>query len=257
MIDDANERLVKSVERIRDLGEVFTPSVTVQAMLDMLPARVWATHPSHTFLEPACGDGNFLVAILQRKLAQVAKDFRNGRLPAGATAEAVQFHALQALASVYAVDISVENVVGGTPGHEVGARSRLLELLGAWCCEILGTRMSSRSPTLRAARWILDHNILVGNMLPTDSAGRPTGRDDIPLIEYSFEPSTQTVALSKTTMGDAVAAGERESGTVLSLFGPAAPVELWRGPVFGLMNAGRVESPPLRGEARNGRERIL
>lgn len=57
------ERLVKSAERVRDLAEVFTPAETVDAMLDLLPSAVWSVHPSATFLEPACGDGNFLVAI--------------------------------------------------------------------------------------------------------------------------------------------------------------------------------------------------
>ena len=55
------ERLVKSTDRVRDLGEVFTPTATVQAMLDLLPPDMWGVHPSPTFLEPACGDGNFLV----------------------------------------------------------------------------------------------------------------------------------------------------------------------------------------------------
>ncbi len=65
------ERLVKSTERVRDLGEVFTPAGTVQAMLDLLPTDMWEPHPSPTFLEPACGDGNFLVAILARKLKSI------------------------------------------------------------------------------------------------------------------------------------------------------------------------------------------
>ncbi len=67
------ERLVKSVERVRDLGEVFTPAATVKAMLDLIPEAMWVPYPSFTFLEPACGDGNFLVAILERKLEGVAR----------------------------------------------------------------------------------------------------------------------------------------------------------------------------------------
>jgi len=66
-VNGSEERLVKSFERVRDLGEVFTPNATVQQMLDLLPSAMWAPHPSPTFFEPACGDGNFLVAILDRK----------------------------------------------------------------------------------------------------------------------------------------------------------------------------------------------
>ncbi len=107
------ELLIKSTDRVRDLAEVFTPAATVQTMLDFLPAEMWAVHPSPTFLEPACGDGNFLVAILDRKLDAVALAHRRGGLPAGLTSEAIEFHGLEALASIYAVDISRDNVMGG------------------------------------------------------------------------------------------------------------------------------------------------
>ncbi len=42
VVDSADERLVKSTERVRDLGEVFTPNATVQEMLNLLPAKMWA-----------------------------------------------------------------------------------------------------------------------------------------------------------------------------------------------------------------------
>ncbi len=246
------ERLVKSEERVRDLGEVFTPAETVDAMLDLLPAKMWAVHPSPTFLEPACGDGNFLVAILDRKLERITKDFAKGRLPAGDSPEAAQFHALEALAAIYAVDISWENVIGGTPGHEVGARTRLLTLFTQWNFEVLGKRLNERSLVLRAAEWIVEHNIIVGNMLPLDANGKPTGRDAIPLIEYTFDHSNQSVELLRTTMGDVISAEEAKTAVALSLFGPAEPTVLWRGKAVNLSDAERVEAPKLRGPARNG-----
>jgi SAM-dependent methyltransferase len=249
------ERLVKSDERVRDLGEVFTPSSTVQAMLDLLPASLWKVHPSPTFLEPACGDGNFLVAILERKLEHIGRDYAKGRLPAGSTAEAAQFHALEALAAIYAVDISIDNVVGGTPGHEFGARTRLLSMFIDWNEAILSKRLTERTLVLRAAAWIVEHNIIVGNMLPFDAAGQPTGRDHLPLIDYEFDPATQSVVLMKTTMGDVVAAEEAKSSSMPSLFGPPAPEPLWSGKAVNLADAERVEAPKLRGPARNGTRR--
>ena len=250
--DEIEERLVKSGERVRDLGEVFTPAATVKEMLDLLPAKMWAIHPSSTFLEPACGDGNFLVAILNRKLERVAKAYSAGKLPAGTEEEAAQFHALEALASIYGVDISKDNIVGGTPGHEIGARTRLLEMFADWNFEALDKRLTERSLVLRAASWIVEHNLIVGNMLPLDAEGRPTGRDRIPLIEYSFDPASQTVELCQTTMGDVIAAEEAKTATMLSLFGPAEPAPLWRGKALNLSDAERVEAPKLRGPARNG-----
>ena len=70
--------------------------------------RIWVPHPSPTFLEPSCGDGNFLVAILARKLDSVAEAFDAGTLPVGIHSDALVFHGLEAIASIYAVDISVD-----------------------------------------------------------------------------------------------------------------------------------------------------
>jgi hypothetical protein len=58
---------MKSQDRIDLTGEVFTPPALVNEMLDKLPADVW-TDPTKTWLEPAAGDGNFLVEIKARLL---------------------------------------------------------------------------------------------------------------------------------------------------------------------------------------------
>lgn len=248
------QRLIKSSERVRDLGEVFTPAATVEEMLEMLPADMWAVHPSPTFLEPACGDGNFLIAIFTRKLVEVSRAFDHGRLPSGDSEESALFHALEALASIYAVDISVENIVGGTPGHEIGARSRLLTTFVSWVQKTINKRLTERSPALLAATWIVQHNLLIGNMLPFDATGKPTGRNALPIVEYHFTPKDLCVRLRKTTLGDVIDTTHSETTGELSLFGPVEPQEFWKGKVLKLSNAKRVEAPHLRGPARNGYE---
>lgn len=252
LTDEVSERLVKSTERVRDLGEVFTPKATVEEMLDLLPSAMWAVHPSPTFLEPACGDGNFLIRILMRKLEQVANLYKRGKLPAGTSEEAAQVHALEALASIYAVDISVENIVGGTVGHEIGARERLLSAFALWNEETLKKQLTERSLALRSAKWIVEHNLIVGNMLPLDIAGKPTGRNAIPIIEYIFDPMTHSVTLYKTTLGDVIESITAETAVELSLFGPVAPEILWNGKVLKIAGVERVEAPKLEGPARNG-----
>lgn len=252
---DAPERLVKSAERVRDLGEVFTPATTVQAMLDLLPASTWVPHPSPTFLEPACGDGNFLVAILERKLAAVTDAHAAGTLPAGTTVDSAGFHALEALSSVYAVDISVDNIVGGTPGHEIGARTRLLTVFTNWCEAVLGKRLTARSPLLRSAQWIVNHNLLVGNMLATDANGQPTGRDELPLVEYEWSPGAGTVTVHSTTLGAVLAETATETTGLMSLFGPDGPTHLWTGAATSLHEAPKTTAALPAGVARNGKDR--
>jgi len=63
------ESLIRSRARVADHGEVFTPEWLVEAMLDLVKDE--STRIDSRFLEPACGSGNFLVKVLQRKLADV------------------------------------------------------------------------------------------------------------------------------------------------------------------------------------------
>ena len=67
------EQVVKSRHRVKTYGEVFTPRHMVDRMLDLAREEL-ETGPDFvdkTFLEPAAGDGNFLVAILRRKLRAI------------------------------------------------------------------------------------------------------------------------------------------------------------------------------------------
>ena len=251
--DDTPELQVKSVERVRDLGEVFTPSATVQEMLDLLPDDIWVAHPSPTFLEPSCGDGNFLVAILERKLERVTALAARGELPAGVGKDALQFHALEALASIYAVDISIDNIVGGTPGHEIGARDRLLAHLARWYTDQDVGRLTERSPLLVAARWIVERNIQVGNMLPFNPDGSASGRDHLSLVEYQWDPATGSVTLLTTTLGAAAEAAAAEVGEAVTLFGPPEPEAVWKGKVLRVTEAPIDPPVPSVTHTRNGR----
>lgn len=84
---------VKSKSRVADFGEVFTNPREVKAMCDTIPQEVWQNIES-TFLEPACGTGNFLAEILERKL-KLCNSVKDG---------------LKALGSIYGVDIQQDNV---------------------------------------------------------------------------------------------------------------------------------------------------
>ena len=68
-----DEKLIKSKERVANHGEVFTPAWMVEAMLDLVKGET--ERIDSRFLEPACGDGNFLVQVLRRKLAAVESKY--------------------------------------------------------------------------------------------------------------------------------------------------------------------------------------
>jgi hypothetical protein len=105
---DAIVSQTKTRERIRDLAEVYTHEREVNAMLDlvsdMFPSAERPRDIGFTFLEPTCGAGNFLVAILDRKLAFV----KFGNLYR--TMSTFETAVLQALSSIYGIDIDPENV---------------------------------------------------------------------------------------------------------------------------------------------------
>ena len=83
---------IKSKNRVQKYGEVFTAEREVKAMCDLIPVDVWDNIDSR-FLEPACGNGNFLVEIYARKLERCN----------------TQEEALRALNSIYAIDIQTDN----------------------------------------------------------------------------------------------------------------------------------------------------
>lgn len=76
--------------RVKATGEVFTPTELVQEILEQLPESLF-TDPTKTFLEPTCGDGQFLGEVLIRKMEN------------GSTFE-------QALSTIYGVDIMIDNI---------------------------------------------------------------------------------------------------------------------------------------------------
>ena len=80
----------RTKDRIKQFGEVFTPLSLVDEILDKLPPEVFED-PEKTFLDPSCGDGNFLVKVLERKLANGIKPDR-------------------ALMTIYGVEIQQDNV---------------------------------------------------------------------------------------------------------------------------------------------------
>lgn len=149
---------IKSRQRVRDLAEVFTNPREIDAILDGVAEAF--DQIDVKFLEPAAGNGNFLVEILRRKLRLVS---RTPEL----TQEMFEFRILRAIASMYAIDISSENVTE--------SRIRLAhELLGQYARE--APRVKPTLGFLNAAAQILGDNIVIGDTL--------SGVENIELCEW-------------------------------------------------------------------------
>lgn len=124
---------IKSKARVREHAEVFTAEREVKAMCDLIPSSVWENIESK-FLEPACGTGNFIVEILERKYRRCRNE-KDG---------------LKALASVVGVDIQEDNC------HE--CRTRLLR-------QYMERFPNASELTILLASGILVNNIICGDFL--------------------------------------------------------------------------------------------
>lgn len=162
---------VKSRQRVQDHGEVFTNEREVNAMLDMVKQET--ERIESRFLEPACGDGNFLAEVLRRKLAVVKKRY-------GKSLHEYERYAFIAVASLYGVELLQDNALA--------CRQRLFDLFEAAYLPVC-----KKNPTpkyLDAIRYVLDRNIACGNALSmkcVDSAAQDT---DEPIIFSEWSLAT-------------------------------------------------------------------
>ena len=143
--------LVKSKQRVADHGEVFTPAWMVEAMLDLVKDE--SERIDARFLEPACGSGNFLIKILQRKLAAV-------ELKYGASDFERRHFALYALMCVYGIELLADNIAE--------CRANVLKVMAEYL------NLDEADDLHRAALHVLSHNIVHGDALTMRSLdGQP------------------------------------------------------------------------------------
>lgn len=144
------KKQTKSKQRVADHGEVFTAEREVNAMLDLVKQET--ERIDSRFLEPACGDGNFLAEILRRKLAIVKS--RYSKNPPD-----YERYAVIAVTSIYGVELLSDNAED--------CRNRMFEIFNEEYTK--NCRQESNDETREAVRHILHHNILCGDALTMKS----------------------------------------------------------------------------------------
>jgi hypothetical protein len=140
--------LIKSKQRVADHGEVFTPPWMVDAMLDLVKGET--ERIDARFLEPACGSGNFLVRILQRKLAAVELKF-------GKSEFEKRHYALLGLMCTYGIELLADNIAECT--------QNMLKIFAGY----LG--LAESDDLYLAARHVLAQNLVHGDALTMLTAG--------------------------------------------------------------------------------------
>ncbi len=133
---------IKSKQRVSEHGEVFTSPHLAEAMLDLVKDET--ERIDSRFLEPACGSGNFLVIILQRKLDAVVKkygksDFEN------------RHYSLLAVMSIYGIELLTDNIAE--------CRQNVLDILTAHL------KLDDKDTLLHAASYVLSQNLVHGDAM--------------------------------------------------------------------------------------------
>ena len=171
---EEQKKQIKSKERVRTRGEVFTAAREVNAMLDLVKDET--ENIDSTFLEPACGDGNFLDEVLRRKLAVCKKRY-------GKSAADYEKMSFLACTTLYGVDIMADNVAR--------CRERLFE---TWE-DSFGRANTPGSPrsdfhdrVSAAVKKVFEKNILLGNALSMKRVDEKGNDLDEPIVftEWKF-----------------------------------------------------------------------
>ena len=174
--------LVKSKQRVADHGEVFTPAWMVEAMLDLVKGET--ERIDSRFLEPACGDGNFLVQILRRKLTAV-------ELKYGKSEFERQHYALLAVMCIYGIELLPDNIAE--------CRANLLEIFAEYL------KLAPADDLYRAAFYVLSQNLVHGDALTLRAQGnRPItfaewgylGKGRFQRRDFRYDSLTQSSAYS-------------------------------------------------------------
>ena len=167
MPDNENTKQIKSRQRVADHGEVFTNSREVNAMLDLV--RDESFRLDSRFLEPACGDGNFLIEILRRKLS-LLQDIKSQT--------EWEFKSLIAVGSCYGIDILPDNT-------EACGERLFTEVLG---------RIGNKGRTSgyeESLRYMLKKNIVCGDALTYRTA------EDKPITFCEWTPIAGSMQFSR------------------------------------------------------------
>lgn len=199
---------VKSTERVKQHGEVFTPNSIVNDMLDMLQANMregtdTISYIKKTYLEPACGDGQFLIAILERKLNEVNK------LPL----ELRQYGFVLSFCTIYGVDIQADNVAESIERMYRIANGEAVETFDlnnkTNIIQFTPIDFEITDDMLKSVKYVLNNNILCGDTLQT------TGDNNLLMFEYSFDDNNMTISIKTDRLHE---------DDQLSLFGTTSEV---------------------------------
>lgn len=173
------EKIIKSSDRVKDIGEVFTPKKTVNFMLDQPEIKEKVNSLTATFLEPSAGEGAFLVEILKRKL--------NYAKVQSQTTKEMQNNFLLVLSTLYGIELMEDNIEMLVMNMNNVFRDMYFNTFEA---------EDQSAKILKSAQTIISANMSQGDALTRKTATgkpiifsewKPIGKNKVQRTEYTFD----------------------------------------------------------------------
>lgn len=197
--ESANEKIINNRKRVQNHGEVFTPKSIVKKIIDMPNIREACQNLTSTFLEPAAGEGVFLVEVLNRKMQMVEKNYGDDLIR-------YENYSLLALSTLYGVELLEDN-----------AQKCVMNIyqvyFEAYQKQAMVHHSKMKSKVLDSAKLIISTNIVQGNFLTQlSSNGKPIVFSEWQPI--SLRKNVKRIRIQRTeyTIEDILVGVEKESG---------------------------------------------
>ena len=189
------ENQVKSKERVAEFGEVYTSKREVNSMLDLVKQET--ERLDSRFLEPACGDGNFLIEVLNRKLEVLVKNHKKNQYE-------FEKNSVVVVGSIYGVDILEDNA-------QI-ARDRLYNKYVETYKKLY--KGSVNKNLILSVKFIIDSNIIHGDALTLKQVD-----SDMPVIFSEWGAFNNKIKRRDFTIADLISYSPFERGTLFSDLG--------------------------------------
>jgi hypothetical protein len=160
---------IKNFDRVQKYAEVFTSQKDVLNILNLVENE--CKRIDSRFLEPACGNGNFLVEILKFKLELVLIKFGKNQFD-------FEKNAIQSISTIYGIDILLDNVIE--------CRQYLLDIFKD--IYLKKYKKKYKNECINSAEVILSKNIIWGDALSYKTPNKP--HKSLIFTEWSFVSSS-------------------------------------------------------------------
>lgn len=199
------EEIIKSKLRVQKHGEVFTPKRIVNKMLDIPEVKDACENLTATFLEPAAGEGAFLVVILERKLNMVSEKYNK---------DLTQYenYSLLALTTVYGIELLEDNA-------QTCVMNMFQKYYDKYKEQVEHHGGELKDKVLDSAKKIISLNICNGNFLTRKSV------DGSPLVFSEWQPinmrkTSKNIKIQRTeyTLDEIYENVKKENGRAINKF---------------------------------------